>query len=306
MADDDVRDVPTLSNPVPPHEVDNRLLDEVEEKDLSRMVENDDYNLAQRMQEREVMGHSRTLYDEQVARDMANDEKYEETGEASLPQHQPCEDRDESVSSKMLREGDEDEEEEEGEGEEGHEVLKKRLQKTRDEAKRLVKRIEELDEESKSLKLAIELQKKDVAASHQALWKKSSRVTNRSHSMSTEDSQFAHEHVGDNYTEVDDEQPRPKTPPHSSDCVPCQWCSKLIPFEQVMLHQVSQGRCCTMTLRYLIVFLAPSNHAMMTTTRTVGHMTVGSMAMYMVFTLLMTRFVELRMKKRICKVYYVE
>ena len=224
-----MRDEPTLSNP----ETDNRLLDEVEEKELSRMVgfqEDDDYNLAQRMQEREVMGHSRTLYDEQVARDM---DEHTETVEASLPQRQPHEEDKESVSSKTLLER-EDEEKEEGEG---NVVLKKRLQETRDEAKKLVKRIEELDEESKSLKLAIELQKKDVAASHQAMWKKSSRVTNRSHSSSTEDSQFAHEYGG----EVDDEQPRPKTPPPSSDCVPCQWCSKLIPFEQVMLHQVRQG-----------------------------------------------------------------
>lgn len=48
----------------------------------------------------------------------------------------------------------------------------------------------------------------------------------------------------------DDEQPRPKTPPSSSSNsqddmgkIPCQWCNKLFPFEQIQQHQVRVDQC---------------------------------------------------------------
>ena len=209
--------------------MDNRLLDEVEEREQTRVsasYEDKDFNLAQRMQEKEVLGHSRTLYEEQRARDVASavdeERRLEESNTASQS-HEERADKKHSSSAKLVQEEEE---------EEGSEVLNRRLRETREEANKLAKRIEELDQERKSLTLALELQKEEESDSHQALWRTSSHTTTSAAVCGG---------VLDSHLDSDDEQPRPKTPPPSSDSVPCQWCNKLIPFEQVMLHQVSKA-----------------------------------------------------------------
>ena len=199
----------------------------------------DDFYLAQRLQEREVMGHSRTLYDEERAKEQARkyerEEKQFERGGASGTLVKQSDDQssdlvdqqiEEKLSSQILEEA----------------VLMKRLKEMRErgeklneEKQELAKQLEEVKSETESLRLAYELKKKDLAEGHSSLWRKTHKFQ---HCSDEEDvDRFEHElqMTEDKLNEVD--QPRLKSIP-LSERIPCQWCNKLIPFEKVMLHQV--------------------------------------------------------------------
>ena len=204
----------------PPTEVDNHFSDDDRDRDLAKQTvhdEEDDFHFAQRLQEREVMGHSRMLYDEQISTDFGR--KQREESQFSK------EERTVSTVEQNYEENEKYYEKKEEELRLERERLLQQIQEikekeaaAREKENELAKRLEEAKEETESLKLAVELQKKDLAEGHRALWKKSkeSRLCSSGEAS---------------VRKVD-----------SSDKIPCQWCHKLIPFEQVMLHQVSHKR----------------------------------------------------------------
>ena len=258
---------------------DNRLLDDDFSQQLAVANERDDFYLAQRMQEREVMGHSRTLYEENRVRELAGEMEREreianeQEGEDSWREME--EERRGEMEEERRREMEEErrrEMEEEGgevkskvgraeekELERIHEEiaakqlemeeLAKKLKETTENQRRLQKHIEERKEEIESLRLANQLQKEDLGEAHKALWRKTAHGSQlddesfaRKLQMREDRLQYSHAHLEE---EEEEEEPRLKPPPtHSyaddtSEKIPCQWCEKLIPFEQVMLHQVS-------------------------------------------------------------------
>lgn len=249
---------------------DNRLLDDDFSQQLAVANERDDFYLAQRMQEREVMGHSRTLYEENRVRELAREIEREE-GEREIANEQEGEERWREMEEERRREMEEEGEEvkskvgraEEEELKRIHmykeeiaakqlemEELAKKLEETTENQKRLQKHIEERKEEIESLRLANQLQKEDLGEAHKALWRKTAHGSQlddesfaRRLQMREDRLQYSHAHLEEE--EEEEEPPRLKPPPtHSyaddtSEKIPCQWCEKLIPFEQVMLHQVS-------------------------------------------------------------------
>lgn len=236
---------------------DNRLLDEDFARQLAATDEQDDFFFAQRMQEREVMGHSKTLYEEKRVREIAREvegEKREREIAREVEgeiEGEIEEEKAEEVRSKVgtaeREELDKMYEEEIAAKQLKIDELAKRLKESTESQRLLQQRMEETKGEIESLRLATQLQKKDLAEGHQALWKKTAHTCNsqladenlaRRMQMNEDRLQYNHSHL-------EEEEPRPKTPPtqsyvdDSSEKIPCQWCEKLIPFEQVMLHQVS-------------------------------------------------------------------
>ena len=282
-----VREKPPIAHDRPG---DNRLLDEDFSRQLAATNEQDDFFLAQRMQEREVMGHSRTLYEEKTVREIATEaereereRESEEEGENSWREmeegsRREVEEEDEEVKSKAANKAANKAEQEELERLYEDELaakkleieeLAKKLKESTENQKRLQKDIEERREEIDSLRLATELQKADLAEGHKALWRKTARTPQldderlaRRLQMKEDRLQYSHTHL------EEEEEPRPKSPPSQSyaddtfsEKIPCQWCAKLIPFEQVMLHQVSD---IIMNVSFILLSpCAPSNHAMM-------------------------------------------
>lgn len=234
--------------------LDNRLMDEEGVEELARRLaadEEDDFQMAQRMQEREVIGHSKTVYDEQRARAVARtldeeDKQLEEdkVGAAIKPLEEeelrkPLQEVRDKLIAKQL-EGAEIEKQFERVKRE-HAVLAKELEER-------TKKVIEVQEETESLRLAVKLQKKDLADEHQAMWKKTARSTHTQPCLE-DDEKFARKlQINEDRfqyrtTHFEEDQPLPKTPPSESEHsekIPCQWCNKPIPFEQVMLHQVSK------------------------------------------------------------------
>lgn len=190
------------------------------------------------------MGHSRTLYDEERARDQAR--KYEREGKqferggvsGTIVKQSGDQSDDlvgqqieEKLSARILEEA----------------ALVKRLEEMREreerlneEKKEVAKQLEEVHSENDSLRLAYELKKKDLAEGHSSLWRKTQKFQPCS---DEDDDRFAHELQTTEdklQQQYEDDQPCHKSLPlsESSEKIPCQWCNKLIPFEQVMLHQV--------------------------------------------------------------------
>ena len=248
-------------------DLDNRLLDQDLATQLAATNEQDDFYLAQRMQEREVMGHSKTLYEERRVREIASEIEGRERNREVEGEERDRRERNREV------EGEERDRELEGETEEVRskpdmtehleqgEIAKeleermvakqmevdeiaKKLKETNESQRLLARHLEKTKEEIDSLTLAAQLQKKDLAEGHRALWK------NTAGTLQEDDESFARRLQMDEdrhqygHTHLEEEEPRPKTPPtqpyidDSSEKIPCQWCEKLIPFEQVMLHQV--------------------------------------------------------------------
>ena len=201
---------------------DNRLVDEDLSQELAVTKERDDFYLAQRMQEREVMGHSRTLYEEKRVREIAR-ETEERRREVELGE-------DEEVKSKASDEVRKYEEE---------------LAVKQREMEELARKLEETKGEIDNLRLATQLQKEDLAEGHKALWRQTSHTSQLADESLARRLQIKEDKLQYGHTYLEGEEPRSKAPPtqsfadDTSEKIPCQWCEKLIPFEQVMLHQVS-------------------------------------------------------------------
>ena len=194
------------------------------------------------------MGHSRTLYDEERARDLARkfeteDREFERGGvsqagtivQQSDKQGDDLVDQqiEEKLSAQILEQ----------------EVLEKRFEKMREEGKKLdekqrvlAKQLKEVRSETDSLRLVAELQKTDLAEGHRLLWSRSHKMQPYSDEG---DGRFAHQPEDKPQQKYEEDQPRHKSLPvgEVSEKIPCQWCNKLIPFEQVMLHQVRYFVC---------------------------------------------------------------
>lgn len=226
---------------------DNRVLDEDFARQLAATNEQDDYFFAQRMQEREVMGHSKALYEEERVREIAN-EVEREKGEGDITGDTE-EEREEEVKSKVGRTEQEElnrlYEEEIAAKQSEIKELSKRLEESTENQRLLQQHIEETKGEIESLRLATQLQKEDIAEGHKALWKKTAHNTQQADESLARRLQMKEDRLQYSHTHIEEEEPRPKTPPtqsyadDSSEKIPCQWCDQLIPFEQVMLHQVS-------------------------------------------------------------------
>ena len=197
------------------------------ENQIGTLDKDEDFYYAQRLQEREVMGHSRFLYDEERARDLA--EKFDGEGEEfegeegssrdqnDGPLHRQFDETTYTLSARMLEK----------------EALEKQIEEVREKGEalkiremELAKQLEEAHSENESLRLAVKLHKKDLAEGHRSLWRKTQRL----HTCSDEG--------GPQYGEDEPHQSSPPPVSEGSEKIPCQWCNKLIPFEQVMLHQV--------------------------------------------------------------------
>ena len=213
------------------------------------------------------MGHSRTLYEEKRVRDIAREIEEQERGREVTREVE-----EEERGSKMEEEREKRRREMEEEGEEEvkskagtaeqealdrmyeEEIaakqleikeLSKKLEESTESQRLLQKHIEETKGVIDSLRLATQLQKEDLAEGHKALWKKTAYSSQLSDERMARRLQMKEDRLQYSHTHLDKEEPRPKTPPtqsyadDTSEKIPCQWCEKLIPFEQVMLHQVS-------------------------------------------------------------------
>ena len=247
---------------------DNHLLDEDFPPQLAATNEQDDFYLAQRMQEREVMGHSRTLYEEKRVRDIAREMEEQERGREvtrEVEEEERVREMEEEREKRreMEEEGEEEVKRKAGTAEQKEidrmyeeeiaakqleiKELSKKLKESTENQRLLQKHIEETKGVIDSLRLATQLQKEDLAEGHKALWKKTaySPQLHVSDESLARRLQMKEDRLQYSHTHLEEEEPRPKTPPtqsyadDTSEKIPCQWCEKLIPFEQVMLHQVS-------------------------------------------------------------------
>ena len=180
------------------------------------------------------MGHSKTLYEEEsvrkIAREIEGDREAEE-GE-----------RNEVVGTV---------EEEREVPEEVRKVLDEEIAAKQkeieelDEKKRLLsKQLKEANEEVETLRLASRMRDEDLAEGHKALWMKTAHNSQLADEKVSKRLQIKEDRFQYSHAHLEEEEPRPKTPPtlpysDDSEKIPCQWCNVLVPFEQVMLHQVN-------------------------------------------------------------------
>ena len=225
------RNEPSLTHQLPT-DFDQQAYDTDKSGNQKVRDEDEDFYFAQRLQEREVMGHSRTLYDEERAREFA--ETIEEEEEKSMNEDYSLTtvQEPEPLSQDELLDEERTRISRREKMLEQLEETRNREEELREKEIKLAEQLKKTKEEKESLELVIALQKTDLAEGHRAIWKKSRLPV--SFDGSEDRSKYEH-------TKFED-QPRPKTTPFPSESsveIPCQWCNKLIPFEQVMLHQVS-------------------------------------------------------------------
>lgn len=233
--------------PLPFAHGDNRLVDEDLSRELAVTKERDDFYLAQRMQEREVMGHSRTLYEEKRVREIARETEEEEERRRENARERGDNAREMEEEREKRRREVELEEEEEVKSKASDEVRKyeEELAAKQREMEELARKLEETKGEIDILRLASQLQKADLAEGHKALWRETSHTSQLADESLARRLQMKEDELQYGHTYLEGEEPRPKAPPvqyfadDTSEKIPCQWCEKLIPFEQVMLHQVS-------------------------------------------------------------------
>ena len=259
----------------PPHFAhgDNRLVDEDLSRELAVTKERDDFYLAQRMQEREVMGHSRTLYEEKRVREIAREteEKRRENSREREGEDNTREMEEEREKRRREVELEEDEEVKSKASDEVRKYEEELVTKQR-EMEELARKLEETKGEIDNLRLATQLQKEDLAEGHKALWRQTSHTSQLADESLARRLQIKEDKLQYGHTYLEGEEPRSKAPPtqsfadDTSEKIPCQWCEKLIPFEQVMLHQVSAD---AMDAQFQLSYVssspsAPSNHVTVT------------------------------------------
>jgi hypothetical protein len=230
---------------------DNRLLDEDLSRELAVTNERDDFYLAQKMQEREVMGHSRTLFEEKRVREIVRETEGEErerenTGEGEGEDRwREMEEEREMRRREVEIEGEQEEVKSKASIKERTYMYEEELAAKQLEIKELARKLEETKGEAENLRLASQLQKEDLAEGHKALWRKTAHTPQLADESLARRLQMREDKLQYGHTHLEEEEPRPKAPPtqsftdDTSEKIPCQWCEKLIPFEQVMLHQVS-------------------------------------------------------------------